>query len=426
MLVCGGILAKLDNNALCCECRAATVGVGENGRLIGTFASNCSAAVLRAAELDREVEDANARVAELLAVGETEEECGPPSCCLDLSGAVVRDTATGNSEARSNMGAVETAVVAQRVCTHSMAGCSTVCTSIAELAPAYTDEPGLSAPGSSAARIVLPIVAGLVAVVLLALLVNQARQDTHDQTGRADISVGVGGGDSRSLFKQAQSVRQNLGSRRLKNPLGDRGGGGSIGDLDDQSNGSGAGGGGLFNLQSSASSGGTADWPPRADSQSGSGGAFGSSSPFRFNSTDSIPFGAPMPLDRQTSYGSGLGWSSTELKRLSRPADYNNQQQHQQQQQNHAAQNFSTLRSASESGRADVISYARDSYGAQSSPQSRVERQGSATHRDSKAQNFSTLRSASEQGRADVISYARPRDSRSSRRTPARHSVSAV
>ena len=248
-LVCSGILGLLNNNELCCECRDAAVGVGDNDRLIGNFRSNCSMKDLRAAESEQDIADAEARVTALRASGETEEECGPPSCCLELEGAIALDSGNGDG---GLPGAADGMVQQQeqeqqQVCTHSMAGCSTVCKSVAMLAPEYTDGPEESGTGSSAAKIVLPIILGLLALGMIALLVRRARQDAEEKRGAVDISIDVYDGDvgngGPTLFKPASSDRP-LGSRRLKNPLN------LIGVRDGGGGGGGGGGSGLFKMES--------------------------------------------------------------------------------------------------------------------------------------------------------------------------------
>lgn len=131
-----------------------------------------------------QVDDADVREAALLDLGETEEDCDQSFCCLELTGAVVEDSGGGGGEV-SPGGEEATAASAtnakeQRVCTHSMAGCSSICKSIAELAP---DAEPIVIRSKQIAAIVLPIVLILIAIGLIIMTRSTRTTNTAAEDG---------------------------------------------------------------------------------------------------------------------------------------------------------------------------------------------------------------------------------------------------
>ena len=147
--------------------------------------------MLLAAESNRQIEDAKARAAELVVLDETEEECGPPSCCLELAGTVHADrhvdvsadndkrNGTGNANGIGGEPNATDAAQQQRVCTHSMAGCSSSCKSIATLAnPASIETPTPGQTEAIAILIVLAVLVILLVVLQLFVVKYQHRTDS--------------------------------------------------------------------------------------------------------------------------------------------------------------------------------------------------------------------------------------------------------
>lgn len=201
-LVCGGVLGQLDSNRLCCECRNATLGLGGSGRLLGTFESNCTMNELRALEAESIIAKVKVRADKLEALNETEENCGTPACCLETVG-IVADAAHSNESAQLQQD--------QRVCTHSVAGCSDDCLSIARFA-FDNNVPVDGNPATSIVSIVLPCI-----VIALAIAVMMFVQSKGDSADTVEITID----GPKSLFKQTEgSEQRNLGSSfKRKNPL---------------------------------------------------------------------------------------------------------------------------------------------------------------------------------------------------------------